>query len=41
MIDRKLSKDDKNYVNVKKKFKEKAPSVIEQMQMKKLEAEMR
>ena len=31
IIDSKLSKEDDNYVNVKKKFKEKAPSVIEQL----------
>ena len=34
-----MPRDDKHYVNVRKKFKEKAPSVIEKMKMEKAEAE--
>ena len=34
------NKDSKNYCDVRRKFKEKAPSVIEKMKMEKLEAEL-
>lgn len=33
IIDRKVSRTEKTYCNVRKKFKEKAPSVIEKMKM--------
>lgn len=39
IIDSKLTKKDTHYVNVKRKFKEKAPSVIEKIKMEKSAAE--
>ena len=41
IIDKKVDKNDKMYVNVVQKFKEKAPSVIEKMKMEKAEAELK
>ena len=41
IIDSKVDKNDKQYVNVKKKFAEKAPTVIEKIKMQQAEAEAR